>query len=62
MERGLCVRSTSRSSPKAGDAGHVLSGCLLTTRCGWGFDHSRAPDRRFGFFWKVEDVKVAEGG
>src|SRR5213592_2321205 len=47
MECG-CVRSTSRSSSKAGDVEHVLNGFMLPTRCGWVFDHSRAPDRQFG--------------
>ena len=47
MERG-CVRSTSRSNSKAVGAGHALSGFMLPTRCGWVFDHSRAPDRQFG--------------
>ena len=26
----------------------MLSGFMLPTRCGWVFDHSRAPDRQFG--------------
>ena len=43
MERD-CVRSTSRSSSKAGGVGHELSGFMFPTRCGWVFDHSRAPD------------------
>jgi len=47
MERG-CVRSTSRSSPKAGGVGHVLNDFMLPTRCGWVFDHWRAPVRQIG--------------
>src|SRR3989442_6058362 len=47
MERGA-VRSTSRSSSKAGVVGHELSGLMLPMRCVWVIDHSRAPDRQFG--------------
>src|SRR2546426_1331757 len=44
FEWSAAVRSTSRSTSKAGGVGHELSAFVLPTRCGWVFD--RAPDRQ----------------
>ena len=45
--RRLCAEHQPQQLGSGG-VGLGLSGRMLLTRCGWVFDHSRAPDREFG--------------